>query len=181
MLPNYADQSADLPDRVSSRSVWAYEGVGGKLVRRLKFDQVKAAALPLTEGMAETVRSMGLPDDTVVTWVTMPDSRRRERVIDHAQILAEGMADLAGLPCRQLIRRVENDEPLRHQLGLNAAERRHNLQGTFICGERLSGTVLLIDDVYTTGATTETCAAALLAAGADWVVILTAVRALLNH
>ena len=58
--------------------------------------------------------------------------------------------------------------------GLNAAQRRKNLHGAFAAAARISTPVLLIDDVYTTGSTTETCAGALRAAGAPEVFVLTA-------
>ena len=60
------------------------------------------------------------------------------------------------------------------QQGLNAAQRRKNLHGAFAAAARISTPVLLIDDVYTTGSTTETCAGALRAAGAPEVFVLTA-------
>lgn len=59
-------------------------------------------------------------------------------------------------------------------LAPNAAQRRKNLHGAFAATARISTPVLLIDDVYTTGSTTETCAGALRAAGAPEVFVLTA-------
>ncbi len=60
---------------------------------------------------------------------------------------------------------------------LSASERRENVAGAFSPRGRVRGRILLIDDVFTTGATASACARALLAAGARAVFVLTAARA----
>lgn len=167
----------DLPEGLAVRSVWHYAGVGASLVQTLKFSQVREAHLPLAAGMAETAAKLALPPDTIVTWVTMPSSRWRERAFDHAQLLAEQMGRLMDLPVRPLLRRWEEGRELRHQVGLGAEERLMNLAGTFFCEEALSGTVILVDDVYTTGSTAKAASACLIEQGAAQVYVLTAMRA----
>jgi predicted amidophosphoribosyltransferase len=54
----------------------------------------------------------------------------------------------------------------RDQVELSATERRANVSGAFRAGDRVRGRVLLIDDVFTTGATMSACAETLLRAGA---------------
>jgi predicted amidophosphoribosyltransferase len=55
----------------------------------------------------------------------------------------------------------------RDQVELSAAERRANVEGAYAARGRLRGKILLVDDVFTTGATTNECAETLLRAGAD--------------
>lgn len=93
------------------------------------------------------------------------------RGIDHGRLLAEAFAQRRNLPCQPLLIRTRETAT---QQGLNAAQRRKNLHGAFAAAARISTPVLLIDDVYTTGSTTETCADALRAAGAPDVFVLTA-------
>lgn len=168
-----SDDAGD--DRV--RNVFRHDGVAKALVLRLKFDCLSDAAAVLAQDMVEEMRRMNLPSDVVLTWVTMPDRRRRERGIDHGRMLCEEVGRLSGLPVRQLLRRTGR---IHTQRGLGREARLRNLSGTFECKERLSTPVLLIDDVMTTGATVSACAEVLMAAGAPCVYALTATRAMLT-
>lgn len=145
-------------------SAFRYSGPVRDLVLGLKHGTVSAAAGPLILYTADLAqRKLRLPPDTVVTWVTMPAGRRRERCIDHGRVLAEGIAMELGLPCRQLLLRRNGGHT---QQGLNAEERSKNVTGLFsvISGE-LPGSVLLVDDVLTTGSTLGECAKVLRTAG----------------
>jgi predicted amidophosphoribosyltransferase len=66
--------------------------------------------------------------------------------------------------------------PLRPQRGLPRGERRRNVRGAFRAGEA-RGRIVLVDDVYTTGATSSAAATALRAAGATRVDVVTFARA----
>ncbi|MGN1021662.1 MAG: ComF family protein [Aristaeellaceae bacterium] len=156
------------------RSVWRHEDAALMLVHRLKYQAVADCAQPLAQGIAELARSMGLPANTVITWVTMPRRRLRERGIDHGRCLAEETARLLGMPCRQLLTRRGEGHT---QHGLTRKERLKNLAGAFICEEELYQPVLLVDDVMTTSATAQRCAVSLLEAGARGVVVITATQA----
>lgn len=153
------------------RSVWAYRGSAKRLVLGLKLDCMEDCAAVLARGMADAICDMCLPPETVLTWVTMPEKRRRVRGIDHGRVLCEAIAEKTGLPVRQLLVRTRR---VRTQRGLSGDKRRRNLTGSFRCDGPVHAPVLLIDDVLTTGATTETCRQALREAGAPCVFILTA-------
>jgi ComF family protein len=92
-------------------------------------------------------------------------ARRRERGYNQAEIIAGGLAALWGVSVwpEALVRL----RATRSQTRLSKGERGRNLDGAFAADGRLRGKrVILIDDVFTTGATTEACARAMLAAGA---------------
>lgn len=156
------------------RSVYRYDGVAKQLVLLLKEDGLADAAAVLAEGMADAIRTMKLPPDTVLTWVTMPEKRRRKRWIDHGRKLCEEVALRTGLPARQLLSRKGN---LHTQRGLNREARLRNLNGSIACNERVTTPVVVIDDVLTTGTTVSTCADALREAGAPSVYAVTATKA----
>ncbi len=160
------------------RSLWRHDGVARQLVIGLKHGCVGDCAEVLAEGIAETVRHMGIPDNTVLTWVTMPEERLRERGIDHGRLLCEAVARQLGLPVRQLLGRRGDAHT---QQGLTRAQRLANLDGTFTCNENLNGPVLLIDDVMTTGATSDLCREMLHLHGATAVYVVTATRAELDR
>lgn len=159
------------------RAAYKYEGIAKRLVLLLKGSCLADAALPLAQGMVEELRAMALPPDTVLTWVTMPKARLRQRGIDHGRTLCEAVAAQVGLPVRQMLVRTKNTHT---QRGLSHDARMTNLSGTIACPTAVHGTVMLIDDVMTTGATGTLCAKMLMAAGAADVRVLTATRALLH-
>lgn len=158
-------------------SVYRYDGLAKQLVLLLKESCVADAAIPLAAGIVQSLRTMPLPADTVLTWVTMPDVRKRKRGIDHGRTLCETVAAEMGLPARQLLIRTKNTHT---QRGLSHDERLKNLIGIFASKGKVHGTVVLIDDVMTTGATGALCSQVLLDAGASSVYVITATRAMLH-
>lgn len=152
-------------------SAYWYDGAAKQLVHTLKFDAVRGAATVLAEAMAEEATKFDMPADTVVTWVTMPTRRRLARGIDHGRELAQEVATRLGLQTRQLLVRLGK---AKNQRRLKAEARQKNLLGVFGATGKLSGTVLLVDDVYTTGATMRVCSEVLRQAGAERVIALTA-------
>ena len=106
----------------------------------------------------------------------MPESRRRERCIDHGKALAEAAAARLGLPCRPLLLRLETRD--RPQATLGQKARKANLSQAFVPAEKISFPVLLVDDVLTTGTTARRCTEALRAGGAVKVTLLAFTRAL---
>lgn len=98
-------------------------------------------------------------------------ARRRERGYNQAELIAGHLGELWARPIwpRALVRRRST----RSQTRLSKGDRGRNLEGAFACADgRLQGKrILLIDDVFTTGATSEACAAALLRAGAAEVAV----------
>ncbi len=152
-------------------SLRPHEGVPRALILRLKYGAETRAARLLAELLLPLPEDVSFPPDTVVTWVTMPESRRRDRAVDHGRLLAEAFAEKLSLPCRQLLLRRDRRE--KHQVGLGAEQRAANLQGAFSPAEKISFPVLIIDDVRTTGTTLCRCAEALRAGGAAQVSAIT--------
>ena len=142
----------------------AYAGVGRELVRGLKFTNRRAAVGVLARAMAALVVAAGAE---VVTWVPATPSHRRARGYDQAELLARRCAASLSVPARRLlVRRAD-----RSQTGL---DRRHRLTGPDLRSRRpVTGSVLVVDDVVTTGASLSTAAAVLRDAGADRVLALT--------
>ena len=152
-------------------SLRPHDGVPRQLIIRLKYGAEARAAGVLADLLLPLPDDVVFPPDTVVTWVTMPESRRRDRAVDHGRLLAEAFAEKLSLPCRQLLLRRDRFE--KHQVGLSAGQRAANLKGAFRAKEPISFPVLIVDDVRTTGTTLCRCADALHAGGAEKIFALT--------
>ena len=172
----FAWDREDLEPGLSAYTLRPHTGVARQLVLRLKHSAEKCLAEKLADLIQPVPEHIVFDPDTVVTWVPMPESRRRERCIDHGQVLAEAAAARLNLPCRQLLIRLETKE--KTQATLNRKEREANLARAFRPAERITFPVLLIDDVLTTGTTARRCAEALREGGAAEITVLAFTRAM---
>ena len=103
-----------------------------------------------------------------------PDRDRRLRRGHHAaEALARELGRRWGLPVDPLLGRTR---PAPRQRGLDHVARRRNVRGAFAASLSIRGSIVLVDDVYTTGATVSAAAAALRRAGARRVEVVTFAR-----
>ena len=157
------------------RSAYRLEDGARGLVHALKYDGLSALAGPMGRLMAEALAAWGLRPD-VVAPVPLYRSRERRRGFNQSALLARACAEAAGVPLdRSLLRRLRATAP---QVRMADAEaRRQNVAGAFATSRPVVGaTVLLVDDVCTTGATLRACADALRAVGAGRIYGLTFAR-----
>jgi competence protein ComFC len=149
-------------------SIFAYEGRAAQAVQRLKYNRSTALARPLSALLHQTAEAAALLDVDMVVPVPIHWSRRCMRGFNQSELLCETMPkDLLRL---DMLRRVRATRP---QVGLSTEERLANLRGAFKARSDVAGkTVLLIDDVLTSGQTGRECAAALRSEGAAEVGIL---------
>jgi len=157
-----------------TRSVAAHTPPLLQAIHALKYEGLRALAAPLADILTQHWQRTPLPVDVIVP-VPLHRNRRRQRGYNQAALLARAFSRRICLPLdeRSLIR----ERNTRSQVGLSWQQRRANVWGAFRCrSDDLRGSsVLLFDDVLTTGATLEACASALLEAGVEqvWAVTLT--------
>lgn len=141
--------------------------VAGWKERGLRRLAAEAAAI-VTERLAR-------PGEAVLTFVPPDGDRRLQRGYHPAESLAAALAVEWGLPCEPLLAR---SRPSRRQRGLSLPERRRNVAGAFRAEAVPGARIVLVDDVYTSGATASVAASALVAAGARRVEVVTFARAI---
>lgn len=144
----------------SARAPLRYEGVGEEIVHALKYRGytrlVKRLISPLMQPLAEGRFDAVVP-------VPLHRSRLRSRGFNQAELIARAVAEKIRTTASdklQVVRRT------RDQVKLSGAGRRANVAGAFAAKGYAGGRILLIDDVFTTGATLSECAGALKRAGA---------------
>lgn len=160
----------DLEGFVRARSLVTFAEPARRLTLALKRRGRPALVAGVGTLVADLARAEAF-DAATVTFV--PAGRRADRRgFDPASLLARAVARELARPLRTLLVRIA-DGPRQADVGM--AERRSNVRGRF-GARRAEGSVLLVDDVYTTGATAEACALALLDAGAESVDVVTWAR-----
>ncbi|MBI3626320.1 MAG: ComF family protein [Candidatus Rokubacteria bacterium] len=144
----------------------------------LKFGGMTAMARPLGDLMAEAGSAV-VPVSEIDCLVPVPlhPSREAERGFNQARLLARRVSRRWGVPVEA--KALRRQRSTLSQTDLDAEERRENVKGAFALrrpGVIAERHVLLIDDVFTTGATVSECARVLLAGGAAAVGVLTIAR-----
>lgn len=111
----------------------------------------------------------GFPAFDFITYVPLSDEGYKRRGYNQSELIAKKCGEILNLPVVSTLYRIA-DTP--KQSSLTFSQRRQNAKKSFF-GKKLSlsGTVLLIDDIYTTGSTAERCSSLLLKMGCDKVYI----------
>ena len=164
------------------RSAYLQQGPVKEIVHALKYRGWHFLSLPIGRRLSAVPLPLEVEDEVdLVIPVPVSHVRLRERGYNQAERIAAELARLKGWQCRgDLLVRGRSTGT---QTALHRSERRANVLGAFQvpagCGDVLHGEhVLVVDDVWTTGATALACADVLLAAGARAVSVLTFGRAL---
>jgi ComF family protein len=162
---------AEPPRYDATIAALAYAFPADALIHALKF-RGELALAPLLAGMLFRNIAAHEKIDLMVP-VPLSAKRLRERGYNQSAEIARGLA--ARAPLELFV--CERSRDTAAQIELPWSERRRNVRGAFRCTRGVSGTVAVVDDVMTTGATLDEMAGALKAAGAarvvNWVVART--------
>lgn len=148
-------------------SVMRYEGRAAQAVQRLKYERVTSHAAWMAAQIGQLAELTGLDTVDAVVPVPIHWSRRNWRGFNQADLLAENLPAVR----RDLLKRIRATRP---QVGLTTDDRLTNLTGAFEASPECRGcSILLVDDVTTSGGTAKECAKTLLAQGALEVFLIT--------
>ncbi len=161
------------------RSALVFKGSVRNAIHRLKYDRDMGLGESLSRHLIDLVKGLNWPLDQVIS-VPLSNAHLIERGYNQSNLLARPLALALQIPfIPQAIKRTRET---RSQVGLSAKERDINVRDAFWANANLvkNKTVVVIDDVTTTGSTIRECASALHAAGALSVYGLTLARAVLQ-
>ena len=164
---------ADCSPLTAPLAAFWYEGAARELVLQLKFGHDRFAALPLADGLCAAYldRPEGTPRPDVTIPIPAHLSRLRARGYNQAEELARAFCAQTNLPfAPDGLRRLHHNTS---QISRGRKERLSAMAGAFQASRSFAGMrVLLVDDVFTTGATAISCGETLLLAGASQVDLL---------
>lgn len=160
----------DEPAFTHARCFGLHDGALKKAINLFKFHGIKRLSKPL----AENFFHMELPRADMVLPVPLYKKRLRERGFNQSALLGKYVAKRLEVPLN--LSSLVRNRDTRPQVGLSAKERKKNIKNAFevngkevIKGRR----IILIDDVFTTGATARECSRVLKNAGAQEVFVIT--------
>lgn len=140
-------------------SPFFYKGIFKNGVRRFKFSNMPQSSEKLAVIMVDCIkRFYDVNAIDAVTYVPMYPKRERERGYNQSKLLAKDISKLLKIPFRNYIDKIKDNEP-QHNC-LTQAKRRDNVKGAYkaVNKENIKGkTILIIDDILTTGYTLGEC------------------------
>ncbi len=157
---------------LKNRSPLVYDGEVKRLIYKLKFAKKTYVAQTLGALMADKFLECGMNSEIIV-FVPMTASEEKKRGYNQAELLANEVGKRLDIPVLPALAKIKSTS---EQKELKGKDRALNLEGAFACiFEQVNGRkILLIDDIFTTGATANECAKVLLKAKAREVCVLTA-------
>ena len=149
------------------------------LIHAFKYEKYLNIAPYFAEVMYRTFRKYPeYREAAFLVPVPIHKNRKRKRGFNQAEVLANHLGKICGIPVLNALERIKNTES---QTKLTREERKQNIVGAFMLAKNMEAHIdkqalILIDDVCTTSATLEECARVLKEAGAREVLALTALR-----
>ena len=146
------------------------EGLLGEAIKEYKYAPVRDFCKPLAELLREILVTIGLRNDAVIVPLPTIAGHIRQRGFDHMWLMGKHLAKLGGWRCEQVLERANNAV----QVGQDKETREQQARTAYRAVLRLDGrkTYVLIDDVWTTGASMRAATKELQKAGAKKVVKL---------
>ncbi len=160
-----------------------YEGALRGLIHLLKYQGVRSAARPLGWCLGQAIRFVLHDSDGPFLVIPVPlhRQRRNSRGFNQTELIARvALRQLRDLPVELAPRLLKRTRFTESQTGFTREQRRENLRGAFAVthpAQVKGSSILLVDDVLTTGATADECSRILMRAGAKQVLVVTVARA----
>ena len=165
--PEFSAAKNNIPFVAGWTTVWYYRDNVKNSIHRYKFRNARGYAAAYGRFLALRIQQMQVEFDSI-TWVPVSFRRRFQRGYDQVELLAKAVSKELDIPLLPTLKKTRHT---RTQSGIkDASQRKANVLGAYsplpVC-EIAEKTLLLLDDVITTGATASECAKILQTAGAE--------------
>jgi len=148
-----------------NHAAFLYQDVMRDLLHELKFRNKKQIAHGLGQLWAAALKDHPFPEECCLIPLPMHKKKRRERGFNQADILAAELSAALRLPLSKALTRIQDTPP---QSAMHPSLRAENVAGVFALTEKIQPniTYIIVDDIYTSGASLNECAKVLRKAGA---------------
>lgn len=164
LKPNLQRMGCPSLDRLVAAVTYDKKSLLKTVMKRWKYGRMPGMEQALAPLIRALVPHVDASSEAVLCPVPLHWSRKFWRGFNQAEVIAQLISRETELPVRSLLRRMRVTG---HQAHRSGQERRVALRGAFCCSRKPQRTILLIDDVCTTGSTLEQCALELKKQGAD--------------
>jgi ComF family protein len=164
-------------DDLVSCFVFEKEGAFQHIAHALKYQEYKSLGTELGKRLGAVIQTWNIDVDVIIP-VPLHKQKYRERGYNQAEYIARGISSVIHRPILNMV--LQRKRYTQTQTRLSFEERRRNMQDAFEACDKIiinGKTILLVDDVITTGATTNACAKELIASGAKKIIAASAALA----
>lgn len=165
--PEYTKAKSNISFLAGWTTVWYYSDDVRKSILRYKFGNKRNYANAYGRSLAMKIHEDLPKDIDYITWAPVSKLRKLKRGYDQVELFAKVIAKELSIPLKPLLKKVRHT-PAQSSLP-NEAQRKANVMGAYKATDKSlieDKRILLLDDVFTTGATASECAKTLLFAGA---------------
>jgi competence protein ComFC len=130
-------------------AVTKYEGVSSALVKSLKFGKKKSVSMDIGNIISIFIKENNI-EAPYISYVPMSVCEQKKRGFNQSYLIARAVSEITGLELYNDIKKVRDTKK---QVGLSRYERKINIKNAFKANRKVKGSMIIIDDVYTTGST----------------------------
>lgn len=142
-------------------SLWLFDENFQNIVHELKYNNCRSLGLKMGQRMGDHLKNIKIPlDECILVPVPLHAIKKRERGYNQSELIAKGISEITKIPVvTNLVKRIKNTAT---QTKMNKKERIENMHRAFVAqSEIVAKTVIIVDDVYTTGTTINSVAEAM--------------------
>lgn len=163
-----------------ARQNFYYEKPISTLIKKLKYNNAKYLAKPFANFLSKNYYELKCNCD-IITFVPQDENKDRIRGYNQSKLIAKHLSNITGVKLAETTIKIKNTPS---QVGLSYAERARNLKNCFKLCNNINlkdKKIVIVDDVFTTGATVENISKLLKNAGAKEIVVLTLAKSVLHE